>query len=165
MLVQRVVSPFFSTLSEPGLPTRSVMPVWFICIWLPSLLVVDGLGGASRSTSQVVAAVVVAVVSRGETRRLLKVPLPAPTRRSSSPKLSLSTGSLKGGGGVVARGEAGMLLKVPLPAPTRRYSSPKLSLSTGSLKVRVMVVFSPGRRSLLTNETPRITGGRVSMWM
>src|SRR6218665_3777505 len=95
MLVQRVVSPFLSTLSEPGLPTRSVMPVWFICIWLPSLLVVDGLVGASRSTCQVVAAAVVAVVSSGETRRLLKVPLPAPTRRSSSPKLSLRTGSLK----------------------------------------------------------------------
>src|SRR6218665_1045846 len=106
MLVQRVVSPFFATLSEPGLPTRSVMPVWFICIWLPSLLVVDGPGGASRAPSPGGGAGGggggagggaggVAVVSRGETRRLLKVPLPAPTRRSSSPKLSLSTGSLK----------------------------------------------------------------------
>src|SRR6218665_202556 len=99
MLVQRVVSPFFSTLSEPGLPTRSVMPGGFICIWLPSLLVVDGGGGAPTASSQLVGAaggaVVGAVGARGETRRLLKVPLPAPTRRSSSPKLSLSTGSLK----------------------------------------------------------------------
>src|SRR6218665_228955 len=79
----------------PALPTRSVMPSRLIRIWLPSRPVAGRVAGASRSTSQVVAAAVVAVVSVGATRRLLKVPLPAPTCRSSSVKVLRSTSSLK----------------------------------------------------------------------